>query len=368
MPGWALGQRSTASSRGAGIALLVRGAEFLGREVAHGDVAAVEEERRLGHAAAAWHRLALHAKADLQLRRDFAGDGLQLVKIGAGDVGVAENEADDPGIVEEEILGPLDLGAVRASSLRMLQRAVDMGGEVLHGDRPRIARHGKRLLQRIYVNGNAKPERTRAQNDCLNNGPAEAYARLDRVSSRARAGAGAPQALITLAWPGSGTAAPAAVYSPSLLRSVRIEMPRIFAACVRLPRQWSSVSRMRSCSTCATVRPTRARVTASAVRAARVAGSEAAGPSASPSGVRIASTSISGPVASSTARCIAFSSSRTLPRHELRVMSRFASSVSERCGTPFRSAYFRPKYDASSNTSAGRSRNGGMRRWTTLRR
>src|SRR5215217_4203079 len=114
MPGWALGQRSTASSRGAGIALLVRGAEFLGREVAHGDVAAVEEQRRLGHAAAAWHRLALHAKADLQLRRDFAGDGLQLVKIGAGDVGVAENEADDPGIVEEEILGPLDLGAVRA--------------------------------------------------------------------------------------------------------------------------------------------------------------------------------------------------------------------------------------------------------------
>jgi len=92
------------------------------------------------------------------------------------------------------------------------------------------------------------------------------------------------------------------------------------------------------------------------------------GPSASPSGVRMASTSISGPVASSTARCIAFSSSRTLPRHELRVMSRFASTVSERCGTPFRSAYFRPKYEASSSTSAGRSRNGGMRRWTTLRR
>jgi hypothetical protein len=83
---------------------------------------------------------------------------------------------------------------------------------------------------------------------------------------------------------------------------------------------------------------------------------------------RMASMSISGPVASSTARCIAFSSSRTLPRHELRVMSRFASSVSERCGTPFRSAYFRPKYEASSNTSAGRSRKGGMRRWTTLSR
>src|ERR1700757_3611782 len=57
---------------------------------------------------------------------------------------------------------------------------------------------------------------------------------------------------------------PPSAYSFSLLRSVRIEMPRMLAAWVRLPRQCLSVSRMRSRSTSATVRPTSARVTCSA--------------------------------------------------------------------------------------------------------
>ena len=45
--------------------------------------------------------------------------------------------------------------------------------------------------------------------------------------------------------PGSGTAMPASMYSFSLLRRVRIEMPRILAAWVRLPKQKARVSRMR---------------------------------------------------------------------------------------------------------------------------
>ena len=59
---------------------------------------------------------------------------------------------------------------------------------------------------------------------------------------------------------------PPSAYSFSLLRSVRIEMPRMLAAWVRLPRQCFSVSRIRSRSTSATVRPTSARVTCSAAK------------------------------------------------------------------------------------------------------
>ena len=144
--------------------------------------------------------------------------------------------------------------------------------------------------------------------------------------------------------PGSGTAIPASVYSFSLLRRVRMEMPRIFAAWVRFPRQWSSVSRMRSCSTSATVRPTRPRVTASAACTARAAGSEdAAAWTDSPSGVVIASAPISGPVARRTARWMVFSSSRTLPFQGLFVTRRLASAESGRTGKPFASAYFRVK-------------------------
>ncbi len=46
-----------------------------------------------------------------------------------------------------------------------------------------------------------------------------------------------PIAALIRAWPGSATSRPAATYSLSLLRRVRIEMPRILAAWVRLPRQ-----------------------------------------------------------------------------------------------------------------------------------
>src|SRR5213076_1722637 len=56
--------------------------------------------------------------------------------------------------------------------------------------------------------------------------------------------------------PGNGTGTPSWLYCFSLLRSVRMEMPRMFAAWVRLPRQCWRVSRIRSRSTSATVRPT----------------------------------------------------------------------------------------------------------------
>ncbi len=68
--------------------------------------------------------------------------------------------------------------------------------------------------------------------------------------------------------PGAGIGTPSAAYSLSLLRSVRMEMPRMLEAWVRLPRQCLSVSRIRSRSTSATVRPTSERVTCSAAIAA----------------------------------------------------------------------------------------------------
>jgi hypothetical protein len=46
-----------------------------------------------------------------------------------------------------------------------------------------------------------------------------------------------PQAALARTPPGSATSRPAETYSLSLLRRVRIEMPRILAAWVRLPRQ-----------------------------------------------------------------------------------------------------------------------------------
>src|SRR6202050_3912779 len=76
--------------------------------------------------------------------------------------------------------------------------------------------------------------------------------------------------------PGGGTDRPAAVYSLSLLRSVLIEMPNRFAACVRLPKQCLSVSRMRSRSTSDTVRPTSARHAGSAARGMRAMASSLA--------------------------------------------------------------------------------------------
>ncbi|SPK02037.1 protein of unknown function [Methylorubrum extorquens DM4] len=170
--------------------------------------------------------------------------------------------------------------------------------------------------------------------------------------------------------PGSATFTPASTYSLSLLRSVRIEMPRMRAAWVRLPRQWSRVSRIRSRSTSATVRPTSPRVAASAALAARSTGPEAAvgAASDSPSGLRIASGPISAPCARSTARWIVFSSSRTLPGQGLRATRACASRASGRSGRPFSSAYLRAKWAVSSRMSASRSRKAGRRRCTTLRR
>src|SRR5690606_19515681 len=90
-----------------------------------------------------------------------------------------------------------------------------------------------------------------------------------------RGGQGRDPALVTGGWrggghhhrdhallrnsPGPGTLVPSSAYWLSLLRRVRMEMPRMLAACVRLPSTWSSVSRIRSRSTSATVRPTRVR-------------------------------------------------------------------------------------------------------------
>ncbi len=72
------------------------------------------------------------------------------------------------------------------------------------------------------------------------------------------------------------------------------------------------VSRIRSHSTWATVRPTSHASQPRPAWAARAAGPS--GARVSPSGVRMASGPISGPLARSTARCRVFSSSRTLPR------------------------------------------------------
>ena len=55
-----------------------------------------------------------------------------------------------------------------------------------------------------------------------------------------------------------GTGTPAARYSCSLLRKVRMEIPSISAARVRLPKQWERVSRINSRSTSSIRRPTSA--------------------------------------------------------------------------------------------------------------
>ena len=103
---------------------------------------------------------------------------------------------------------------------------------------------------------------------------------------------------------------PESEYSRSLLRRVRIEMPRMLAACVRLPRQWSSVSRIRSRSTSATVRPTRPRVTATALFTAACTGAESPADDGAlvtwlPSGRRIASGWMSGPVQAAVNNAVA---------------------------------------------------------------
>ena len=61
---------------------------------------------------------------------------------------------------------------------------------------------------------------------------------------------------------------------------------------------------------------------------------------ASRPGRRMASTSISGPTASTTARCMAFSSSRTLPGQRWATMAWRAAADMGRTGTPLAAAYF----------------------------
>ena len=58
-----------------------------------------------------------------------------------------------------------------------------------------------------------------------------------------------------------------------------------------------------------------------------------------PSGERMASVPISAPVESRTARCMVFSSSRTLPGQRPATIWRLASAESGRAGTPLVSAY-----------------------------
>ena len=133
--------------------------------------------------------------------------------------------------------------------------------------------------------------------------------------------------------PGGGTATPSSPYWRSLLRSVRIEMPRMVAAWVRLPSVCCSVSRIRSRSTSATVRPTRR-------RAGRL---RAPGRAAPLPCRRIASGPISSPLASSTARWMQFSSSRTLPRQGCCRSRASAGSLNGRSGRPLASAYLAAK-------------------------
>ena len=86
MPGWALGQRSAASAGEAGIGLLAQAAEDVVREIAHRDVAAMDEQRRLRSAARC--RLG-HARPGLQLRRDVIRKTLQLADAALREVQVA---------------------------------------------------------------------------------------------------------------------------------------------------------------------------------------------------------------------------------------------------------------------------------------
>ena len=164
-------------------------------------------------------------------------------------------------------------------------------------------------------------------------------------------------------------ATPASEYCFSLLRSVRIEMPRMFAACVRLPRQCVSVSRISSCSTSATVWPTkcargglaplrsprRGVVAASRRRARRRArGSRRRrSPRRWPAAPRGAWRF------QARARCRASDAPALAPS---------ASCESLRAGRPLARAYFSMKKCASAARSSWRSRSGGMRRFTTLRR
>jgi hypothetical protein len=69
--------------------------------------------------------------------------------------------------------------------------------------------------------------------------------------------------------------------------------------------------------------------------AARLAPALAGSAQRLPSGMRIASTPISSPLASSMARCMVFSNSRTLPGHGLDHQCAALHQRAARTGTPF---------------------------------
>ena len=172
---------------------------------------------------------------------------------------------------------------------------------------------------------------------------------------------------------GAGTETPASVYSFSLLRRVRIEMPRMLAAWVRLPRQWLSVSRISCCSTSATVWPTKPRVAASAAMdgglggagARRRRGRPAAGrpaggwrPPRSPAPLGQQHRAVHGVFQLADVAGPAVGGQAALG----------APADSGRSGTPLAAAYFLTKCSARARMSPGRSRSGGRRRFTTFRR
>ena len=86
-----------------------------------------------------------------------------------------------------------------------------------------------------------------------------------------------------------------------------------------------------------------ARAAGPASIAGEAADAEVSTSSGRPSGRRMASTSISMPVASNTARCMAFSSSRTFPGQRCATIARLASADSGRAATPLAAAYFLTK-------------------------
>ncbi len=114
----------------------------------------------------------------------------------------------------------------------------------------------------------------------------------------------------------AGTGTPSSLYCFSLLRRVRIEMPRMFAAWVRLPRQCCSVSMIRSRSTVGhgLADQPRRRATLAADVLDACGRDRGRDRQAAPAGEQDRLRPDHRALHSSTARCMVFSSSRTLPR------------------------------------------------------
>ena len=121
---------------------------------------------------------------------------------------------------------------------------------------------------------------------------------------------------------------------------------------------------IRSRSTSATVRPTSARRAGGGCASRRRVPPRGAG-----LGMSIASARSLSPRASSTARCMQFSSSRTLPRQGMARSSAIGAAAERRAsGRPLAAASLAAKCRASAAMSCGRSRSGGSCSATTFRR